>query len=228
MDDTTTWSLRDSLRERFRHATGTPVEHDIRPYFDVVAKVDAIAVDGLTDDELRAWAASLHARARAREQSGESLDDLLPEVFAVAREASAPTPRTCVRSTSRWRRASRSTGLPRPARHRRRQDARRSAAGDPPRARRQRRAHLHGQRLPRAARRRVDGPALRGSSACVRPPSSKGMTPEDARQAYDADVTYVTAKEAGFDFLRDHTATEAAAVVHRGHESRSSTRPTSS
>ena len=35
----------------------------------------------------------------------------------------------------------------------------------------------------------------------------EGMTPEERRQAYDADVTYVTAKEAGFDFLRDHTAT---------------------
>jgi preprotein translocase subunit SecA len=42
-----------------------------------------------------------------------------------------------------------------------------------------------------------------------------GMTPGERRRAYAADVTYVTAKEAGFDFLRDALATRADAVVHR-------------
>jgi preprotein translocase subunit SecA len=40
-------------------------------------------------------------------------------------------------------------------------------------------------------------------------------TPAERRQAYAADVTYVTAKEAGFDHLRDLLAREAAALVHR-------------
>jgi preprotein translocase subunit SecA len=41
-------------------------------------------------------------------------------------------------------------------------------------------------------------------------------TPRDRRRAaYEADVTYVTAKEAGFDHLRDLLATEPGHLVHR-------------
>jgi preprotein translocase subunit SecA len=41
------------------------------------------------------------------------------------------------------------------------------------------------------------------------------MTPEERRRAYLADVTYVTAKEAGFDHLRDLLAMEPGELVHR-------------
>jgi preprotein translocase subunit SecA len=43
----------------------------------------------------------------------------------------------------------------------------------------------------------------------------EGMTSGERRQAYLADVTYVTAKEAGFDHLRDLLATDRRALVHR-------------
>jgi len=43
----------------------------------------------------------------------------------------------------------------------------------------------------------------------------QGMTPEGRRRAYLADVTYVTAKEAGFDHLRDLLAMDRRALVHR-------------
>jgi preprotein translocase subunit SecA len=43
-----------------------------------------------------------------------------------------------------------------------------------------------------------------------------GLEPEARRRAYAADVTYVTAKEAGFDHLRDLLALDAATLVHRG------------
>ena len=49
------------------------------------------------------------------------------------------------------------------------------------------------------------------SVGCVQ----QGMAPADRRAAYHADVTYVTAKEAGFDHLRDLLAMEAADQVHR-------------
>lgn len=42
-----------------------------------------------------------------------------------------------------------------------------------------------------------------------------GMSLEDKQRAYAADVTYVTAKEAGFDFLRDAIRMDAKDVVHR-------------
>jgi preprotein translocase subunit SecA len=43
-----------------------------------------------------------------------------------------------------------------------------------------------------------------------------GMSRDVRREAYRADVTYTTAREAGFDHLRDLRALTAARVVHRG------------
>ena len=42
-----------------------------------------------------------------------------------------------------------------------------------------------------------------------------GMSIPERRAAYAADVTYATAKEAGFDFLRMHLCREPEALVHR-------------
>ncbi len=44
---------------------------------------------------------------------------------------------------------------------------------------------------------------------------AEGMTPEERRASYGADVTYVTAKEAGFDYLRGFLAYRPEHVVHR-------------
>ena len=41
------------------------------------------------------------------------------------------------------------------------------------------------------------------------------LSADARRKSYYADVTYVTAKEAGFDYLRDSLATDPADVVHR-------------
>jgi preprotein translocase subunit SecA len=42
-----------------------------------------------------------------------------------------------------------------------------------------------------------------------------GMSIGERQQAYAADVTYLTAKEAGFDFLRDNLCCDKANLVHR-------------
>lgn len=42
-----------------------------------------------------------------------------------------------------------------------------------------------------------------------------GMSLAEKKQAYAADITYVTAKEAGFDYLRDSIALTAGDTVHR-------------
>jgi preprotein translocase subunit SecA len=44
-----------------------------------------------------------------------------------------------------------------------------------------------------------------------------GMSPAERRPAYDADVTYGTNNEFGFDYLRDNMAMRAADMVQRGH-----------
>ncbi len=43
----------------------------------------------------------------------------------------------------------------------------------------------------------------------------EGLGPDERRQAYLADITYLTAKEAGFDFLRDSFCTVSAKRVQR-------------
>ena len=45
---------------------------------------------------------------------------------------------------------------------------------------------------------------------------AQGMSKEDRRTAYNCDITYVTAKEAGFDFLRDQFCTSPEDCVQRG------------
>jgi len=43
----------------------------------------------------------------------------------------------------------------------------------------------------------------------------EGMSVEDRKKAYNSDITYLTAKESGFDFLRDSLCYDLANVVHR-------------
>src|SRR5215813_13509806 len=43
----------------------------------------------------------------------------------------------------------------------------------------------------------------------------QGMSTAERRDAYSCDITYGTANEAGFDFLRDQVALEPGAQVHR-------------
>jgi preprotein translocase subunit SecA len=44
----------------------------------------------------------------------------------------------------------------------------------------------------------------------------QGLSPAERRSGYACDVTYVTAKEAGFDFLRDQSCLEVRNLVQRG------------
>jgi preprotein translocase subunit SecA len=43
----------------------------------------------------------------------------------------------------------------------------------------------------------------------------EGMTIEDRQKAYRSNITYLTAKESGFDFLRDSLYYNQANIVHR-------------
>ena len=43
----------------------------------------------------------------------------------------------------------------------------------------------------------------------------EGMLPRDRQHAYNRDITYATAKEAGFDYLRDHLCLSTDDLVHR-------------
>ena len=152
------WSManaRDMVTRALRVGEG----RKFKAYEKRAETINAIEpeMELLDDDELRAEADSLRERARG----GESLDDLLPEAFALTREAA----RRSHRPAPLRRAADRRHGAAR--RGDRRDEDRRGqdADGDPGRlpqhARGRQRPPRHRQRLPGAARRRMDEADLR-------------------------------------------------------------------
>ncbi len=201
----TSWTVSDTLLERYRHMTGSPVEHDVRPYFDPLQAIDNIDVQGLTDDALRARAGALTHGLR------------LPETFAIAREASArllglrpfDVQLAAAVAMHQRRLAQLATG-----------EGKTLVAVLP--------AILHALGGGRVHIFTANDYLARRDCEWMAPLYRFfGLTPAyvahdvDAagrKRAYEADVTYVTAKEAGFDFLRDHTALDISAIVHRDHD----------
>ena len=164
---------------------------------------------------------------RARLEEGETLDDLLPEAFAVVREAAKRTlgqrhfdvqlvggmvlhdGNIAEMKTGEGKTlvATLPVYLNAPGRRRR-------ACGD-------------GQRLSRPARSEWMGQIYRFlglSVGCI----VHGLTDEQRREAYASDVTYGTNNEFGFDYLRDNMKYALAAMTQRGHPSPSSTKWTPS
>jgi preprotein translocase subunit SecA len=209
------WTLADTVQEQYRHATGDPVAHDIRPYTAPLPDIDAIDVSGLTDVELRTRAQSM--RERAADLDPDALETLLPEVFALAREGAAR------RLQMRPFDVQLAAGI---ALHR--GCLAQLATGEgktlvavPPailNALAGRRIHIFTAN-DYLARRDAEWMSplydLFGLRAAY---VIQGMTHDERRDAYAANVTYVTAKEAGFDFLRDHTALDPNRIVHRGYD----------
>ncbi|HEY7500853.1 MAG TPA: accessory Sec system translocase SecA2 [Vicinamibacterales bacterium] len=214
MDTPVQWTIGDSLRAQYRQMTGVPVETDVRPYFEPLARIDAIDLAGLSDRDLRARA------QRVREAiTTQSEEATLAEVFALAREAAVrsiglrPFDVQLAAGVALYRRSlvQLATG-----------EGKTLVAVAP--------AILHALSSDGGsvhvftandylARRDAEwmGPiydifGLRASFIV------EGLSSEERRHAYNADVTYVTAKEAGFDFLRDHTALDPARIVHRAHD----------
>jgi preprotein translocase subunit SecA len=205
------WSFADVVRERYRHMAGVPVEHDVRRYFEPLARINEARSAELSDAELRHRAGLLRQRA-----ARESLDDLLPEVFAIAREASArllhlrpfDVQLAAGVAVHHGCLAQLATGEGK------------TLVAVPP-------AILHALTGEGVHIFTANDYLARRDAEWMRPVYdffgldaafvAQDLSPAQRRRAYAADVTYVTAKEAGFDFLRDHTALDSAAVVHRGH-----------
>ena len=203
---------RIGWRHRVARLGGSPVHLDLRA-FD--APLDEIArlgnqVASLSDEQIARQAAGLRARARA----GCALDELQAPLFALVREAAARTVGlrpfdvqvVAALALAQGRVVEMQTG-----------EGKTLAAVMP--------AALHalsGRGVhvltfnDYLARRDAEwmGPIYRMLGLSV-DAVRQGMAPADRRRAYRADVTYVTAKEAGFDHLRDLRATDPGDVVHR-------------
>ncbi|MFZ2053475.1 MAG: accessory Sec system translocase SecA2 [Candidatus Aminicenantales bacterium] len=198
------------LKYSFIRLRGNPVETDLCSYRKLLAEIRAHGFRNLSSGALKAKSKNLVSRAR----SGAPLDELLTEAFALVDEASrraiglAPFDCQIVAglAMARGKIAELPTG-----------EGKTLAAVFP--------AYLHalsGRGVhvltfnDYLARRDAAwmGPVfecLGIKVGCIQ----EGMRGPDKRAAYACDVTYATAKEAGFDFLRDQICIEREEIVHR-------------
>ncbi|MBN1911478.1 MAG: accessory Sec system translocase SecA2 [Pirellulales bacterium] len=198
------------LVEFFHRARGRHVQLDLTPYQKLLARISQLNFEAETDDRLKERSASLIARL----QQGTSLDDILIEGFTLVREsarrvlAMRPFDVQMLAGIAmhRGKLVEMQTG-----------EGKTLAAVMP--------AYLNalaGQGVhvltfnDYLARRDAQwmGPLYRYLGLTVGT-VQEGMSPRERREAYASDVTYVTAKEAGFDYLRDHLCTRQEDLVHR-------------
>jgi preprotein translocase subunit SecA len=204
---------RIGWQQWFGRLQGSPIDLNLQAYDAPLAEIGALEA-GLTecsDNDLRDRARTLGHRARA----GESLDALRVALFALAREAARrtigqrPFDEQVVaglaldggRIVEMQTGEGKTLAAVMPA-------ALNALAGD----------GVHVLTFnDYLARRDAEwmGPIYRllGLSVGF---VQEGMTAAERRRAYASDVTYLTAKEAGFDHLRDLLAMDSADVVHRG------------
>ena len=161
----------------------------------------------LSDDGLRDKTDAF----RARVADGETLDDLLPEAFAVVREAGRRV------LNMRHYDVQLIGGM---VLHHGKIAEMRTGEGKTLVATLpaylnalvgQGRARRHGQRLPGAPRRGVDGPDLPVPRADRRRHPARARTTTERQAAYACDITYGTNNEFGFDYLRDNMKFELVA-----------------
>jgi len=201
-----------TLRERLRRWMGSTVESDLRPFAPALAAINAAepVLERASDGELAARAGRLAALARR----GSAEADLVVETFALVREAARrqlglrPFDEQLLAGLAmqRSRIVEMQTG-----------EGKTLAAVAPAAL-----AALGGRSVhvltvnDYLARRDATwmGPVYERLGLTVGAVQD-GMAGLDRRHAYAAAVTYVTAKQAGFDFLRDRLCLDVRDLVHR-------------
>ena len=198
------------LKHIWNKLLGIPIEWDLAPYTEQLSGIKAIDLVGASDDDLKHKAAGLIERAK----EGTPLADLLVETYALVRET-----------------ATRSIGL-RPfdvqvvagiAMHQGKLAEMNTGEGKTLvavfptvlNALSGKGVHIHTFNDYLARRDAAwMGPIyefLGLRVGCIQ----EGMSPAKRRHAYACDITYSTAKEAGFDYLRDHLCYSTEDLVHR-------------
>jgi len=194
----------------YRKLTGSPIEYDLSPYKRIVSQIDAIELSGTSDEDLKMMSSKLIRRAR----DGEHLNDLLVETFALVREAAARTvglrPFDVQVMAGIVMHQGKLAELPTG-------EGKTLAAVFPAtlNAFTGQGVHIHTFNDYLARRDAAwMGPVydfLGLRVGCIQ----EGMDVDSRHKAYSADITYSTAKEAGFDYLRDHLCYEKKNIVHR-------------
>ena len=211
--------LRDRIAYALSTARGVPIEQDLRVYSEIVRRIRSIDLSARTDAELRR--AALGLRRMGPQTDDRSADPRvgapdLPLVFALAAEACRrhlrvepfETQLLAAVAMSQGKLAQMQTG-----------EGKTLAAVFPValQALSGRGAHVMTAN-DYLARRDAQwmGPIYRALGLAVAAIGAES-SPRERREAYRADVTYLTAREAGFDYLRDRLCFDAQDQVQRGH-----------
>jgi preprotein translocase subunit SecA len=202
--------LREAAQRALQSMRGESVEHGLQRYEAALARIRAIDTNRISDDDIVRRAGAVAERLRR----GDAFESQLPEVLALSAEAARRTLGLSPYDVQLMASVALAEGK-----------VAQLATGEGKTLVAVPAAALHallgqGVHILTAndylARRDAEwmGPLYRAlglRAAWV----AQGLSREERRAAYAADVTYVTAKEAGFDFLRDQTATSASDLVQR-------------
>ncbi len=198
------------LRHLYLRAAGVPITYDLRRYAQVLSRCDIAGAAAASDATLRLRL----DQARRRACSGEALAALLPDVYALTREACARTlglrpfdiQMMAAIALHEGALAQLATG-----------EGKTLVAVMPAilNALTGRGVHVLTANDYLASRDATWMGAVYRFFGLTVGHVAEGMSRDERRAAYAADITYVTAKEAGFDFLRDHTVTDPADLVQR-------------
>jgi preprotein translocase subunit SecA len=198
------------LKHFWNTLRGIPIEWDLAPYEEYLSRIKTIDLAERTDDDLKVRAAAFRELASKRTR----LDDLLVDVYALVREAARRTVNmrpfdvqvVAGIALHQGRLVEMLTG-----------EGKTLVAVFPAvlNALSGKGVHIHTFNDYLARRDAAwMGPIyefLGMSVGCIQ----EGMSSEERRQAYACDITYSTAKEAGFDYLRDHLCYSKHDLVHR-------------
>lgn len=198
------------LKHLWNTLRGIPIEWDLAPYEERLSRIKTIDLSERTDDDLKLRAAALTELA----SKGTRLDDLLVDVYALIREAANRTVNMrpfdvqvlAGIAMHECKLAEMATG-----------EGKTLVAVFPAvlNALSGQGVHIHtfNDYLARrdAAWMRPIFRFLGLSVGCIQ----EGMSSEERQRAYACDVTYSTAKEAGFDYLRDNLCHARDELVHR-------------
>ena len=201
---------KKKILHRWNKLKGVPIEWDLGLYRNILAKINEFDLEKSSDKELKDRSARLIEQAR----QGASLDKLLVEAYALVRETARRTVGMRPFDVQviagivmhQCKLAEMSTG-----------EGKTLVAVLPAylNALSGKGVHIHTFNDYLARRDAAwMGPIyefLGLRVGCIQ----EGMLPRERKKAYKADITYSTAKEAGFDFLRDHLCYRKEDCVHR-------------
>lgn len=192
------------------HAMRCSIEYNTEPYRNILQEINKCRLDSLTDLELKRLAAELKTKAR----NGLLLDELLVHSFALVREASRRTVGMFPYDVQvmagialhQGKMIEMQTG-----------EGKTLAAVMPAFLNALNGEYVHVLTFnDYLARRDAQwmGPIYEFLGLSVSY-VNEGMSTKERQKAYSADITYVTAKEAGFDYLRDFLCNEKEETVQR-------------